>query len=527
LYSQIDKNLTTKIVQGLKHKLIGLEKENLRVSYDGNLAQTAHPQNLGAALTNPNITTDYSESMLEFITPPLKNAKLALEYLCMLHRYTYSKLDNEILWATSMPCVLIKEHKIPLALYGNSNLGMMKTVYRRGLGHRYGRVMQVISGIHFNYSFSMEFWQSYREHKNISKQSMTDFISDSYFNIIRNLQRVNWLLPYLFGASPAICKSFMFGIKNKRPKLKLFDQYTYYEPYATSLRMGDIGYKNNKDSNTKIKICYDNLDAYIKSIVNAMETTCPEYEKIGLFKDGKYQQLNYNFLQLEGEYYNSVRPKQLLHDCEKTSTALKKRGVKYIEIRSVDVNAFDPLGLSEEQIYFLEMLIIFCLFHDSPTISSIEEQEINYNQSIVAHNGRKPNLLLKRNGEKITLQNWAIQICNSMRKIAIKLDTVHNYDNTYLKALENQIAVIKDSNKTPSAKILAEMHNNDNSFHHFAKSISQEHHWHFDELNKKNPYDTKIFDKFDKIVENSWQEQKKIEQFNQNQSFQEYLKSFL
>ncbi|MBA1330237.1 glutamate--cysteine ligase, partial [Candidatus Endoriftia persephone str. Guaymas] len=175
------------------------------------IAQSAHPEALGAPLTHPYITTDYSEALTEFITPPLQQRDAVLEFLRDAQKFVYDRLEgDEILWATSMPCVVEGGCTIPIARYGSSNAGLMKTVYRRGLGHRYGRVMQVIAGVHFNYSLPEAFWPGYQTLEG-GKGDLQGFISEAYFGLIRNLQRFGWLVPYLFGASPAICKSFLGG----------------------------------------------------------------------------------------------------------------------------------------------------------------------------------------------------------------------------------------------------------------------------------------------------------------------------
>ncbi|MGD9163263.1 MAG: glutamate--cysteine ligase, partial [Chromatiales bacterium] len=328
----------------LRGGLIGIEKEGLRVSPHGCISQKPHPVALGSPLTNRYITTDYSEALTEIITPPSDVRSEPLRFLFAAHHFVYQHLHDEILWSASMPCVVEGDAGIPIAEYGNSNAGLMKTVYRRGLGHRYGRVMQVIAGIHFNYSLSTAFWEFYQESEG-DKRGSQAFISEAYFGMLRNLQRFGWLIPYLFGASPAVCKSFLGG----RPtSLESFDEFTYYEPYATSLRMGDIGYQNSKEEGTGIKACYDCLDAYVETLSRAIETPCPIYQAIGVKVDGRHEQLNANILQIENEYYSTVRPKQIPEYMEKPIHALKRRGVRYVELRSLDVNPFNPLGIAEE-----------------------------------------------------------------------------------------------------------------------------------------------------------------------------------
>ena len=480
LHSNLDKRLAGVINAG-NAKLfsggsIGLEKESLRVSPDGSISRTRHPQALGSALTNAYITTDYSEALTEIITPPFSDSRDALEFLGDAHAFVYSELDDEILWATSMPCVLEGGANIPIAEYGISNAGFMKTVYRRGLGHRYGRVMQVISGVHFNYSPSDAFWQMFQELERDSGLPR-DFIGKSYFGMVRNLQRYGWLIPYLFGASPAICKSFI-GEKNTR--LTEFNENTYFEPFATSLRMGDIGYTNSREKSVGINVCYDSLDSYITSLSSAINTSCAEWERIGTVINGRYEQLNTNILQIENEHYSTVRPKQIAGGLEKPTLALKKRGVRYVELRSIDVNAFHPLGVSQEQLLFLEAFMIFCLLQDSPAISSKEQMAIDWNLELVAHRGRDDRIRLLRQNEEIKLRDWANEICSNMLAIGEQLDG-NDPERPYSSVLKQQLEVIADPARTPSAMMLAEMRNTGEGFYHFAQRISLQHKHFFDD----------------------------------------------
>lgn len=461
----------------LKGSNIGLEKESLRVTPEGNIAQTPHPLALGAALTHPYITTDYSEALVEFITPPFSDLRRALNFLRDTQKFVYDNLADEILWSTSMPCVVAGETSIPIAQYGSSNAGMMKTVYRRGLGYRYGRVMQVIAGVHFNFSFPDAFWPAFQDLEG-DRRPLQEFVSDCYFALIRNLQRVGWLIPYLFGASPAVCKSFLGG----RPTtLHEFNESTYYEPYGTSLRMGDIGYQNNKEHEIGIKANYDNLDAYVASLGCAISKPYPGYEKIGVKVGGEYRQLNANILQIENEYYSTVRPKQVLDNNEKPIVALKRRGVRYIELRSLDVNVFDPLGINEEQVRFLEALAGFCLFHESPRINDAERRAIDYNELAAAHRGRDPDLKLRRAGGEIALRDWALEFCAAMEGFCELLDEGES-DRPYTSALELQKEAIRDPDRTPSARMLAEMRQSREGFYHFARRMSHRHQRYFSGL---------------------------------------------
>jgi len=497
---------------------IGLEKESLRVSPDGKLAQTPHPAALGSPLTHPLITTDYSEALAEFITPPLADASEVLATLRDVQSFVYGKLENdELLWATSMPCVVAGESSIPIAQYGSSNIGQMKTVYRRGLGHRYGRLMQVIAGVHFNYSLPEAFWPAYQQLEGDS-QPLQDFISERYFGLIRNLQRFGWLVPYLFGASPAVCKSFLSG---QPTQLEEFDQYTAYQPYATSLRMGDIGYQNNQEAETGIKASYDNLDRYVDTLTCAISTPCAAYERIGVFVNGRWEQLNANILQIENEYYSTIRPKQITGATEKPTHALKRRGVKYVELRSLDVNAFDPLGISMPQMRFLEAFLILCLLADSPPIDTQERREIDFNELAAAHRGRDPHLYLQRHGSKVKLSQWAGEILDDMTGVCELLDDTHASE-VYRSSLVVQHDKVRDPERTPSARMLAEMRANGEGFFHFGMRMSQQHRNHFHSLSLS----AERHAEFIHMAEQSRQRQQAIEDAD-DKPFGEFLREYL
>ncbi|MBT8428624.1 MAG: glutamate--cysteine ligase, partial [Gammaproteobacteria bacterium] len=444
----------------LRDARFGLEKESLRVSASGGMALTPHPTALGSALTHPDITTDYSEALIEFITPPLPGVADALDYLADLQAYVYHRLDNEILWATSMPCVLSGDHNIPVARYGTSNAGRMKHVYRVGLGNRYGRVMQVIAGVHFNWSFADDLWPAYRLIEG-RVCGLRDFRDQRYMALIRNLQRFGWLIPYLFGASPAVCKSFFQGQATNLPS---FDETTYYAPHATSLRMGDIGYQNSREEGLGIKACYDDVQSYADSLLRATMEPAAAWEALGVREGDEYRQLNANILQIENEYYSTVRPKQVLQGLEKSSLALKKRGIRYIELRSLDVNAYHPLGLDETQGRFLEVFLLFCLFADSPMIDARERREIDRNLLDVAHRGREPRLVLQHRGVRLPMRAWALEILESMLPVCEMLDAIEG-GAWFEDAMDDQIAKVRAPELTPSAKMLEEMRDKGEGFY--------------------------------------------------------------
>jgi len=500
----------------LLHTRVGLEKESLRVAASGGIAMTPHPREWGAALTHPWLTTDYSEALSEFITPPFQDPGHALDFLADMQSYAYRRLQGEMLWATSMPCVLHGDQNIPIAEYGDSNLGRMKHIYRVGLGYRYGRVMQVIAGVHFNWSLPDAFWEQYGAV--VGSEAPAEQLRNAhYMGLVRNLLRTGWLIPYLFGASPAVCKSFF---PEGRSSLPLFDEYTYYEPYATSLRMGDIGYQNSKEEGLGIRACYRSVDSYADSLLRAITTPAEPWQRIGVKADGEYRQLNANILQIENEYYNSVRPKPLLELMESPAVALKQRGVRYIELRSLDVNAYHPLGVDEVQLRFLEAWMLTCLLSESPYLSDTEQAEINRNVLDVAHRGREPGLMLRRGGEPVALQGWGQQILNAMLPVCEMLDRV-NGGNTYEDALDDQLNKVQHAALTPSARMLHEMRDNGEGFYQFAHRLSIKHHRYFSarELSRLRSSE------FDDLVAQSFAELTRIESAPQ-EDFDRFLADY-
>jgi glutamate--cysteine ligase len=356
----------------------GVEKESLRVSPDGSIAQTRHPESLGAPLTNEHITTDFSEALIELVTPPFGETWELLQYLCDVHQFVYRHLRDELLWATSMPCAIDGDASIPLAQFGGSNVGRMKTVYRHGLGVRYGRIMQAISGVHFNYSFGDKLWGVLQD-INEATQPRQDFVSEQYFGVLRNYRRYGWLVLYLFGTSPAVSNSFFAGREVTLPAL---DADTVYEPYGTSLRMSDIGYRNKNQSTLSVSV--NSLSEYVRDLSRAIHTPYPPYEKIGVKVDGVYQQLNANILQIENEYYSFIRPKRIARSGERPTKALHRAGVEYVEVRALDVSAFDPVGVNQNKLRFLEAFLALCLLRESAPISPGEQLALDANHLLVA-----------------------------------------------------------------------------------------------------------------------------------------------
>ncbi len=454
---------------------IGIEKESLRISPDGAIAQTPHPESLGSALTHRYITTDYSEALLEFVTPPEEQGWATIQFLCDIHGTVYESLDNEMLWPFSMPCRLTTEEDIPVARYGSSNVGRMKTIYREGLGHRYGRFMQVIAGIHFNYSLPESFWNIWAEVAQV-KGSNEELKSPAYLGLVRNVRRLDWLLLYLFGASPAVCPSFM---QDRPTILKKLNEGTLYGPWATSLRMSDIGYQNSNQA--ALHVSANSLDEYVQNLSAAVETPQPDYVAMGVKRDGEFIQLNANQLQIENEYYSTIRPKRVAFSGERPTAALTRAGIEYIELRALDISPFDPVGIGRAQQKFLEAFLIFALLYDSPPIDASEQEENRSNHLLVARTGRDPELTLRRLGQDVRLTEWADEICTQMLPICEMLDSGSG-SSAYCDALAQQQAAVHDSELTPSARLLADLRESGLGFADYGLEAARLYRDYFDNL---------------------------------------------
>ncbi|MGI9237534.1 MAG: glutamate--cysteine ligase [Woeseiaceae bacterium] len=468
---RFDKRLAAMVAadsDALHGGLKGIEKESLRIAADGSLSIHPHPVELGSALTNRFITTDFSEALLEFVTPAFATTWEALQCLCDIHQFTYSQLGDELLWSTSMPCLIPDDDDIPLAQYGSSNVGRMKTIYRRGLGFRYGRQMQVIAGVHFNYSLPADFWPLYREVLG-DDQDVETFRSNQYLGLIRNFHRVGWLILYLFGSSPALCKSFSGAAK---AGLKTLNANSYFEPYATSLRMSDLGYSNKNQS--KINISLNNLDEYVRDLSRAICTPETAYEEIGVKVDGEYRQLNANLLQIENEYYSPVRPKRVARSGEQPTAALRRDGIEYVEIRSLDINPFDPAGINQNTMRFIEAFLIYCVLEDSPELDGTALDEISHNHTSTAKRGRDPDLRLMREGQPVTVKSWANEILSNVLAVAEVIDR-HEPNDSYAQSVRLMQELVTNIDETPSARVLADLAETKSSFFEYSLSLAQCH----------------------------------------------------
>ena len=450
----------------LGQSLRGIEKEGLRVDLQGRLSSLRHPTALGAALTHPTITTDYSEALLELITGTHDTVDSLMAELEQVHRVVATTLTDELLWNHSMPAQLPPEAEIPIAWYGTSNSGMIKHVYRRGLAERYGKTMQCIAGVHYNFSFDESFWSIL----DLPQAEAKDRRSAGYISLIRNFTRYSWLLMYLFGSSPAVSRDFLRG---QTADLQALSEHTLYLPHATSLRMSDLGYQNKAQSG--LKLCYNDLTMFLQRLYEAVTTPWVDYQKIGTHRDGQWIQLNTNVLQIENEFYSSIRPKRTTGPCERPITALAERGIQYIEVRCLDIDPYEPIGISAQTARFVDAFLLFCAAEESPAFGDIgwcPESASNF--STVVKKGRMPGLQLKQHGQDLALKSWAEQLLDQIGLCAETLDTSLG-DHRYAQAVTAQREKVLDATCTPSARLLAHLQTTGLSYHRHALEQSAEH----------------------------------------------------
>jgi glutamate--cysteine ligase len=482
----------------------GIEKESLRARLDGTLALTPHPPALGSALAHPSITTDFSESQLELITGTHTTAEGCLEELTRIHQFVQGRIGEEMLWAGSMPCGLPDEREIPIGRYGGSNIGRAKTVYRNGLSWRYGRRMQTISGIHYNWS-------------------MPGLGNAEYFALIRNFRRHGWLLLYLFGASPAVCASFVDG----RPHpLQELTPGTLYLPHATSLRMGRLGYQS--DAQSSLVVSCNDLETYGATLQRGLTQSYPAYEKIGIREPGatgdgpeSYRQLSTTLLQIENEYYGKIRPKRRIRQGERPLHALRERGVEYVEVRLMDLDPFSPVGITAPTMRFLDVFLLHCLLSDSPPDTPADIACEAHNQECVAARGREAGLRLGCVPEDVALREWGERLLAECEPVSEALDAALGGAG-YREAHAAQLAVLRDPERAPSARVLAEMRRYGDSYVAFALEQSRRHRAGL--LGLELPRAEAA--RFERLAKESLRRQQKIES-EDTLPFEEYRKQYL
>lgn len=492
----------------------GIEKESLRKDSTGKLALTPHPRALGSALCNDWLTTDFSEALLEFITPVHRESQAMLNQLADLHRFTTAKLDDELLWPSSMPGELPPDSEIPLAEYGNSNVGLMKTAYRRGLGNRYGRAMQCVAGIHYNFSLPSDYWQIESQISGDSTKKLQNYANYRYFDLIRNFRRNYWLLIYLFGASPAADPSFVQGREHNLETLSTDDLYL---PYATSLRMGDLGYQSKAQQ--ALFVCYNELQTYIETLRCSLKTEYPPYKKFGVCVDGIYEQLSTSILQIENEFYSSIRPKRVAQSGQTPANALANGGIEYIEVRCLDLDPFESNGIHNDAVKFIDLFLLTCLLTESPACNEQEFRAIAKNQSRVVNEGRKPGLSLvdSLNDYKETpLATLANSILDNMLVVANAMS-----DSSFKNIIANAREKVTHSEITPSGKVLGYLMKNKLRHMDFGVETAKLHRAKLSASSLKDTIELQL----SKEVQASFEKQKEVEA-SDSISFEEYLSNY-
>lgn len=509
----------------------GIEKEGLRADSSHFISQTNHPEVLGHTLTHSQITTDYSEALMELITPVSQTVDQLMKDLSDVHCFVQSHLGEEVLWSGSMPCKIDGNDSIRIAEFGDSNLGKLKHVYRKGLDARYGRIMQSIAGLHYNFSLPDAFWKEWQVVKG-DTQPLQDFKSEQYFSLIRNFRRHSWLLMYLFGASPAADQSFLAGMRH--PLQPFDDKGTWYLPYATSLRMGDLGYHSNAQSS--LAICFNSLSNFTHTLEEAIHKPYPAYEVMGTQKDGEYIQLNTNILQIENEYYSAIRPKRNAESGEKPIHALKQRGVEYIEVRCLDLNPYLPLGISDQQVRFMDAFLVYCLVADSPVVSEKECQALDWNFETVVNRGREPGLKLKTPAGEAPLKDLGLALLDEIGRVAAIFDDMHCKatdagkaksddalaNNRYHGAIEEQRSKLVQPELTPSASILSVMKSESLSWLEIVGELSFKH----QQLSKQHCNDESIHEKYHVMAKESFLKEQQLKDADVSK-FSEYMTQYL
>lgn len=395
----------------------GLEKENVRVDKNGVLAFTPHPKVFGDRMTNPYIKTDFSESQVEVATPVCSTVEETYKALEKLHDKVSMELKDEYLWTQSTPPYLPKDKEIPIARMGNKE----EEEFRAVLAQKYGSKKQLISGIHYNFSFSEDFIKIL--YKEMSKgEEYIEFKNNIYLKMGKNFMKYRWLPIYLTGASPVFHKSFIK--KYTEESLKL-DEESCYFPYMISLRNSDYGYKNRKS----FYVSFNSIKDYIKDI-----------EK--LVNQGELQDIY--------EFYSPLRLKTKSKD--NLAEDLIKSGIKYIEIRIFDLNPLYKVGISKESLYFIHFFMLYMLFKEDKGFTLKDHIIADKNAQLVSFYGRKQNLYLyDGKNKKIEFKTKALSLLDDMKEM---LKAVNLGSEYFISIMESAKDMVFNPDRTFSGRIV-------------------------------------------------------------------------
>lgn len=410
-----DKNLEDYFIRAN----FGLEKENVRVNERGELALSKHPKAFGDREENPYIKTDFSESQLEMVTPACETLEEVYSFICNLNKIVSLELlkRGEFLWPQSNPPVLPRDDKdIPITKLKNRE----EEIYRERLSEKYGRKKQVISGIHYNFSFKDDFIKFLYEELN-KGESFRNFKDSLYLKMARNFQKYHWLLIYLTGASPVFHESYIEEIRKNGDVL---GEDSYYIKDDTSLRNSIYGYKNKRD----YYVSYNSIEEYIKDIE-------------ALVRDKEIQNVK--------EYYNPIRLKTLGY--EDMLEGLVKKGIDYLEVRLLDLDPLSVEGISQDTLYLVHLFMIYTLLKENKEISYREQEEFFKNHDIAALRGREEKAFIYEDGEKILLAKKGKEIIEEFKEI---VDNLFSENESFKNALNLAVDRINNERETLSYKLV-------------------------------------------------------------------------
>ena len=490
---------------------------------DGVISAKEHPKSLGHPLTNQYITTDFAEALLELVSPTFSRTDELITWLQFLHGFVATNIgkNDERLWPASMPPILPDPDNFKIAEYGTTHQGQIRNIYRQGLSLRYGRRMQAIAGIHLNLSFTEEFLQLHRE---ISESD--DNANTIYLNILRNYIRNSWLINFLLGSSPVMDASF-FKNETVPDFLGKHKERSYYHPSSTCLRMGDIGYNNRK--HRVLNICFNSIEEYIKTIKGLTKRPEEEYARLGIKNAaGEYRQLNTNLLQIENEYYASIRPKAARSREQKTIDSLAENHTQYLEIRNLDIDPFLPYGVDASRINFMQMFFVYLSLLPSPPIGAEECQYVRQlERQIIMNNLSQDKDFELMGGYILNINDQAEKMLGEMQAVAEILDVAAGKDD-YSRAWQHHWNLLNDENSLPAIKQMDFFRRTDMEFVEGMKKIAEQHHSTYNNLIKQDKYeDHRII--FDKEVDRSFAEEEQIlaQQKKGDLSLDEFINNYI
>jgi len=378
---------------------IGLEKEGQRILKDGTISKTDHPKVFGVRHENPYIQTDFAESQVELITTPENSEKSVLRVLNAVHEVTLKNMPaDEFIWPLSIPAILPDESEIRVAQFEKKS----DVEYREYLVEKYGKYKQMVSGIHYNFQLDDKFMEKVAE---ITKKDLVDVKNEIYLKLARQFIRYQWILIYLYGASPlAEDKYFTNGLKPN--------------DYVRSLRTSRYGYVNDDD----IKVSYSSLEKYIEDIT-------------GYVKNGN--------LIAEKEFYSSVRFRGA-----DTIVKFPKEGIKYMEFRLFDLNPFAPFGILEKDIRFVHLFLKTLVWLDEVNKETSESLGYEYSE----------NVALTHPYKNVPYEEEGIWLLNQMKELVKELGL---FDND-IKLIDEKIDELQNPKITLGAKLLTEYEKDNN-----------------------------------------------------------------